>query len=84
MSSFNNVVCLEFVLLSWFSNVLHHTEYAAPVFEMCPVYDIQNATLQLIESTWNEVVHVCAEYSLIFRCITDGGSWKLIVGCASG
>ena len=29
---------------------------------MCPVYDMVNGTLQIIESTWNEVVCQC--YSL--------------------
>ena len=68
MSSFNSVVCLEFVSLSCSSNLSHATEYAAPMVGMCPVYDIQNGSLQLIESTWNEVVHVCTEYSPIFNC----------------
>ena len=29
---------------------------ANPVSAVCPVYDVVNGTLQVIETTWNEVV----------------------------
>ena len=37
---------------------LYHTEIDVPIFEVCAVYDIQNKTLQMIESSWTEVVRV--------------------------
>ena len=37
---------------------LYHTEIDVPIFEVCAVYDIQNKTLQMIESSWTEVVRI--------------------------
>ena len=36
----------------------YHTEIDVPIFEVCAVYDIQNKTLQMIESSWTEMVCV--------------------------
>ena len=46
---------------------------ANPVSAVCPVYDVVNGTLQIIESTWNEVVCQCYSLqtiNLLFRTFT--------------
>ena len=38
---------------------------ANPVSAVCPVYDMVNGTLQIIETTWNEVVRQCCSLQTI-------------------
>ena len=42
---------------------------ATPITVVCAVYDMANEALQIIESTWNEVVGcVCYEHRIRSKC----------------
>ena len=55
----NSVLHPNAFWLCWYSFHLINVVPATPVSDVCAVYDMVNEDLQIIESTWNEVVIPC-------------------------
>ena len=59
-------------LLTCFS-FLHSAVPAKPISSVCAVYDMGNTMLEIIETTWDEVVCcTCEDCLYIYPVITDG------------